>query len=142
MKRPPKHTPEELVEDEDRQATFSRQCEVMKMFCDNAKTYLQLSGAALGLTLTFAHQILHIPETQNIANGWMIAMWICFLVAIISGAFYQYLAVKFLEEYIDWRYFTFWDWLPPGIVYGVMLGSFYGGTIIFTIYAIIRLRYG
>lgn len=110
------------------------------MFSDNAKTYIQLSGAALALTLTFAHEILHVPKDENIANGWMIAMWVCFLVAIIAGAFYQYLAVKFLDAILDWEYESSWDWLEPGIVYGLMLSAFYAGTIIFTVYAIIRLR--
>ena len=30
---------------DDRRATFDRQAKVMKMFSDNAKTYIQLSGA-------------------------------------------------------------------------------------------------
>jgi hypothetical protein len=124
----------------DRQATFDRQQKIMSMFSDNAKTYIQLSGAALALTLTFAHEILHVPKDENIANGWMIAMWVCFLVAIIAGAFYQYLAVKFLDAILDWEYESSWDWLEPGIVYGLMLGAFYAGTIIFTVYAILRLR--
>jgi hypothetical protein len=68
-------------------------------------------------------------------------MWVCFLVAIIAGAFYQYLAVKLLEETVDWQAYEVWKWLEPGLVYGVMLASFYGGTIIFTIYAIIRFRH-
>jgi hypothetical protein len=126
--------------EEDRQATFDRQQKIMSMFSDNAKTYIQLSGAALALTLTFAHEILHVPKDENIANGWMIAMWVCFLVAIIAGAFYQYLAVKFLDAILDWEYESIWDWLEPGIVYGLMLGAFYAGTIIFTVYAILRLR--
>lgn len=120
---------------------FDHQHKIMSMFSDNAKTYVQLSGAALALTLTFAHEILHIPKEQNIADGWMIAMWICFLLAIITGAFYQYLAVKFLERSIDAQSYDIWNWLQPGRVYGVMLGAFYGGTIIFTIDAILRLRH-
>lgn len=109
------------------------------MFSDNAKTYIQLSGAALALTLTFAHEILHIPKDQNIADVWMVAMWGCFLLAILAGAFYQYLAVKYLEASIDWGHSDAWSWLQPGNVYAVMLGAFYGGTIIFTIYGIVRL---
>jgi hypothetical protein len=120
---------------------FDQQHKIMSMFSDNVKTYVQLSGAALALTLTFAREILHIPKDQNIADGWMIAMWICFLVAIISGAFYQYLAVKFLERSIDAGSYDLWDWIQPGTMYGVMLAAFYGGTIIFTIYAILRLRH-
>jgi hypothetical protein len=125
---------------EERKATFERQQQIMKMFSDNTKTYIQLSGTALALTVTFAHEILHIPTNQNIADPWMVAMWVCFLIAIIAGAFYQYLAVTYLATTIDWSHTTFWDWLEPGIAYGVMLVAFYGGTIIFTFYAICRLR--
>lgn len=128
--------------DQERQATFDRQQKVMSMFSDNAKTYIQLSGAALALTLTFAHEILHIPKDQNVADGWMIAMWACFLLTIVSGAFYQYLAVKYLEGCIDWEHDTSWDWLQPGWIYGAMLGAFYGGAIVFTVYAVSRLARG
>ena len=75
---------------------FGSQQKIMKMFCDNAKVYIQLSGAALALTLTFAREILHIPADRNVTDVWMILMWCCFLLAVVSGAFYQYLAVKFL----------------------------------------------
>lgn len=57
------------------------------------------------------------------------------------GRFYQYLAVKYLENIIDWEHSTAWNRLSPGIIYGVMLVAFYGGTTIFTVYAIVRLRY-
>ena len=141
MKKELNQSPDERRTEEDRQATFDRQQKIMAMFSDNAKTYIQLSGAALALTLTFAHEILHIPKDQNIVNGWMIGMWVCFLITIIAGAFYQYLAVKLLEKAIDWQAYEAWDWLQPGTVYGVMLAAFYGGAILFTIYAIIGLRH-
>ena len=118
---------------------FDREQKVMSMFCDNAKTYIQLSSAALALTLTFARQILHVPDNKNIANVWMILMWSCFLLAVVSGAFYQYLAVKYLERHVNWEFYEAWEWLQAGTVYGVMLAAFYGGALIFTVYAIIRL---
>ncbi len=62
----PRSPSRELVTKEEQQATFDRQLAVLKMFSDNAETYIQLSGAALGLTLTFAHKIIHIPEDQPI----------------------------------------------------------------------------
>jgi hypothetical protein len=127
---------------DERRTTFDRQKSVMQMYSDNAKTYIQLSGAALGLTLTFSDKILHLPSTANIATGWMIAVWLCFLLTIIAGAFYQYLAVKYLEKFLDWEYDKTWDWLDPGNVYGLMLLTFYGGTIVFTIYAIVRIKCG
>jgi hypothetical protein len=76
--------------EEECRATFDRKQKIMSMFSDKAKTYIQLSGAALALTLTFAHEILRIPKDQKVADGWMSLMWSCFLLTIISGAFYQY----------------------------------------------------
>ena len=65
----------------------------MTMFTDNAKNYIQLSGAALVLSVTFIHEVLGIRAGDRISvDGWMIAAWIAFLFAILSGAFYQYLA--------------------------------------------------
>ncbi|MEO6804482.1 MAG: hypothetical protein ABI197_14710 [Granulicella sp.] len=99
---------------EKRRYTFARKQQIMAMFSDNAKVYIQLSGTALGLTLTFAHPILRVPAKENIADGWMIAVWICFLTTIITGAFYQYKAVKLLELEIDWQSSDIWGWLQPG----------------------------
>jgi hypothetical protein len=48
-------------------ASFDRQQKIMKMFTDNAKTYIQLSGAALALTVTFAHEILYIPKEIKVS---------------------------------------------------------------------------
>ena len=109
------------------------------MFSDNAKTYIQLSGAALALTLTFAHEIIHIPPDQSIVNGWMIAMWACFLTTVLSGAWYQYMAAKFLEKQLHWEHFDLPERLQAGTPYGIMLASFYGGALIFTVYAAVRL---
>jgi len=128
------------VEKDDRKATFDRRKTVMEMFSDNAKTYIQLSGAALGLTLTFAKSILHIPDTQSIVNGYTIAMWGCFLLAILFGAFYQFLAVKQLDAFLDWEYDERWDKVQPGLIYAGMLVAFYLGSIIFTVYAILQLQ--
>ena len=111
------------------------------MYSNNAKTYIQLSGAALALTLTFADKILRLPATENVATGWMIVVWMCFLLTIIAGAFYQFLATKLLDAYLDWGHDQTWDWLQPGYVYGVMLSSFYAGAVIFTVYAIARIRH-
>ena len=113
----------------------------MRMYTDNAKIYIQLSGAALALTLTFAHEILHIPKEQNIADPWMVLMWACFLFAIILGAFFQYAGTKLVEVAMEEVEYKPWFRLDPGSFYGGMLAAFYGGTVIFTIYAIVRLRH-
>ena len=125
----------------ERQPTFDRQHKIMMMFSNNAKSYIQLSGAGLALTLTFAREVLHIPKDQNIVDIWVIIMWSCFVVAILAGAFYQYLAAKYVEGIIDWEHLEASGWLQAGTIYGVMLAAFYGGTVIFTIYAVLRLRH-
>jgi len=71
----------------------------------------------------------------------MIATWIGFLLTIVSGAFYQYLAAKYLERHLATCSYTGWDWLVIrcGWIYGTMLATFYGGGICFIVQAIIRL---
>jgi len=68
-------------------------------------------------------------------------MWSCFLLAILAGAFYQYLAAKYVEGIIDWERMEVWGWRQAGTIYGVMLAAFYGGTVIFTIYAVLLLKH-
>jgi hypothetical protein len=70
--------PAQQKEARDSDFTFSNEQKLMKMFSDNAKTYIQLSGAALALTLTFAHDILHIPADQSVVDFWMILMCVVF----------------------------------------------------------------
>ena len=123
---------------------FEREYKVMGVFIDNAKTYVQLSAGALLLTITFMHEILGIPREQKLPmDCWMILSWWCFLLAIVSGALYQYFAAKFLEwksgvprSHPSWpRYLIEHPWLP----YGVMLLAFYCGGLCFTIAAVRRL---
>lgn len=135
----PERTAHKPLSDAERHATFERQEKVMKMFSDNAKTYIQLSSAAIALTGTFAHSILQVPKDHIVVDVGMVLMWGCFLIAILAGAFYQYLAVKFLEAVLDWDCAEVWGWVEPGTIYGVMLYAFYGGTTVFTAYAIARL---
>jgi hypothetical protein len=118
---------------------FSANHKMTTMFCANAKTYIQLSGIALVLTLTFAREILHMQS--NLVDVWLILMWSCFLLTVVSGALYQYLAAQSLERYFVWHTPHVWDWLPPGLVYGIMLIAFYGGAFILTIYAIVGLTH-
>src|ERR1041385_6062478 len=78
---------------------FDRECRIMGMFIDNAKTYVQLSTGALLLSVTFMREILAIPkETRLPFDCRLILTWAGFLAAVMCGTYYQYLAVKFLEE--------------------------------------------
>jgi hypothetical protein len=72
----------------------------------------------------------------------LIGSWVAFLIAVGSGAFYQYLAVKYLESISDNPGEE--GILPkslirhPGTIYGIMMLAFYAGAILFTITAIKR----
>lgn len=123
---------------------FDKQCVVMGHFIDNAKAYVQLSAGALVLTVTFLHEVVGVPKGERVGANWcLIASWACFLLAALSGAFYQYLAVKFLElkSGVGRHYYQWLDSLikSPGNVYGVMLMSFYAGGVFFLFEAIRRL---
>ena len=123
---------------------FERECKIMAMFIDNAKSYVQLSAGALLLTITFLHEILGIPKEPKLPTDcWLVISWCSFLLAIVFGALYQYFAAKYLE----WksgipRGHHSWPQLlieHPWPLYGAMLASFYLGGLCFTISAIKRL---
>ncbi|PWU09321.1 MAG: hypothetical protein C5B51_06455 [Terriglobia bacterium] len=64
------------------------------------------------------------------------------LLAILEGATYEYLGVKFLEwkAGVPRSHRNVNEWLiqHPWLMYGVMLGGFYLGTFLFTVAAIQR----
>lgn len=121
---------------------FDREYKVMNMYTDNAKTYIQLSGAALGLSVAFMHQILGVDKDARIKpSPLFLASWIAFLLAIILGALYQYLAAKYMDQFLDDYAPGFWNRLAeqPGWVYGFMLVAFYAGCIAFASGALWKL---
>lgn len=123
---------------------FDREYKVMGLFIVNAKTYVQLSTGALFLSVTFLHEILGIPSEHKLpTDWWLIFCWGGYLVAIVSGASYQYLAVKFLEwksgvprSHRSWPECLIHH---PWPLYGLMLIAFYFGGLCFTIAAVTRL---
>lgn len=122
---------------------FEREYKLSGLFIENAKTYVQLSTGALVLTVTFLHDILGVPKDQKVPTDvWLVLSWISFLVAILSGAYYQYLETKFVEwKSAVVRHHETWPKSlieHPWPVYDVMLVTFYLGTICFTVAAIRR----
>ena len=120
---------------------FDRECQVMDRFIANAKSYIQISSGALVLSVTFLHEIVGIPKDQKVNPGaFLISAWICFLIVILAGASYEYIAVKFLEwkSGVPRTHESWLDWLikHPWPIYGLMLWAFYLGAILFTIAAI------
>jgi hypothetical protein len=124
--------------------SFTMEEKIMPLFIDNAKTYTQISSAALALTITFVRDVLGVKDDEPIIlDRWLIAAWVLLLVAVGSGVYYQYLGVKFLEwksglerSHSSWPVKLIQH---PWPIYGLMLISFYVGMILFAVSAIVRL---
>ena len=121
-----------------------REYKVIGLFIENAKTYVQLSIGALILSVTFLHEVVGAPPNQRLQVPWLlIVSWSFFLMAILTGAFYQYHAVKYIELNSDVGYNPSWNKRldrEPSWLYGGMLIIFVLGAAWFTIGAIILLR--
>jgi hypothetical protein len=124
---------------------FDKEFKVMGLFIDNAKTYTQLSGAAIALSVTFLREVLGIAKDNPISLDWpLVVSWVCFLIAIGAGVSYQYFAVKFLEwkSAVKRHHVS----LPRSLIehpwplYSIMLVTFYAGAVFFTINAIKRFK--
>jgi hypothetical protein len=119
---------------------FNQNESIMKLFIDNAKTYIQLSTGAIVFSVTFIEKIVR-PETKPAITKdfFLIFSWVAFLIAIGFGAYYQYLAVKYLEfmSSSGGAEIKLPKWLTdPGRTYFIMMVAFYLGAILFTITAI------
>lgn len=115
---------------------------IMAAYSDTAKTYSQLSLGALVLSVTFIEKVLNMPVAKA-ATPWLFAAWCCWLLSTISGAFYQYLAVRFLEARgEDWKvlerggHVQLFEWLArhPWPAYALMLTAFGAGSLLFVIF--------
>jgi hypothetical protein len=122
---------------------FSQDESVMKLFIDNAKTYIQLSTGALVLSITFIEKVIKPEGNSAITKDlFLILSWLAFLIAIGFGAFYQYLAVKYLEfkSSSGGAKIKLPTWLTdPGRIYFIMMVAFYLGAILFIVSAIRRM---
>jgi hypothetical protein len=100
---------------------------IMPLYLDTAKTFMNLSSAALLLTIVFREKIVGSQPGTRV-DRLMILSWLCFLLTIGASAFYQYLAVKFLDSLScapgSNQHFEYLV-KDPGNVYGVMLVLFF-----------------
>jgi hypothetical protein len=122
---------------------FNQNETIMKMFIDNAKTFIQLSTGALILPITFIEKVIKPQGSLGITDDiFLILSWLAFLISIGFGAFYQYLAVKYLEfnSISGGAEIKFPKWLTDREkIYLIMIMSFYLGAILFIVSAILRM---
>jgi hypothetical protein len=133
---------------------FEARLELTKAFGDTAKSYIQISSAALALPLLFTQAVLgkDIADHGLGSNSWsLVTAWLCFLMSIAFGLTYQWFSVRRL-----WDDFHEANWTPekssrPGYrktwwvisfskfnlawLWFGMAGSFYLGSILFTWFA-------
>jgi hypothetical protein len=114
---------------------------IMAAYSDTAKTYSQLSLGALVLSVTFIEKVA-ATKVSHALNAALLLAWGGWLIAALSGAFYQYLAVRFLEARgKDWgvliraghpQLFEHWS-RHPWPVYACMLIAFAIGSLAFVV---------
>lgn len=97
--------------------------ELMSLYIDSAKTFLSLSSAALALTVVFREKIVGASPGKPLSRT-MVASWALFLLTATLSAFYQYLAVRFLDIMCKSPAPKSDLWHNPGYVYGSMLCTF------------------
>ena len=123
--------------------SFDQSNEIMSLYIDSAKTFIQLSSGAIVLSVTFVEKLSGSRALKK-RNLLLIASWALFLAAIGFGALYQYCAIKFLDSQSDFPGSP--GIMPeiflrnPGKFYAGMVFSFYAGAILFVTHAILRLR--
>lgn len=134
----------------DASAAFENERKMMAAYVDAARTYSQLSLGALVLSVTFLEKFTATPDTRALAP-WLVTAWICWLISTLSGAFYQYLAARFLEARGEhWGVLArggHTQWFRqlashPWPVYGVMLVTFALGSVSFVVYGMQAARLG
>lgn len=109
--------------------------DVIAMYVDTAKTYMNLSSGALGLTIVFREKIVGAVPGSRVGTL-LVASWVSFLVTIVSSAIYQYFAVKFLDSVscaparIQFAAFLVSN---PGKIYGVMLLAFFVSAVLLVV---------
>ena len=136
---------------------FKARIEVTKAFCDSAKTYIQISSAALALPLLFTQAILgkqvaeeglgYVPYSLRVS-------WLFFALSILCATLYQWLATRRLWDELHLVHRTDQNASEPGYrrtwwifqeeqlrhlnlsaIYGLMVLLFVLGGISFVVFA-------
>ena len=116
--------------------------DIIPLYLESARTYLQLSIALLGLTVVFRERIFG-PETLPRINVSTLLCWGTLLLSIGFNALYQYAAVHFIDAqsaYPGKAFLPSWLVNNPGRAYGAMVVLFYIGSLLFVVPAFSDLR--
>ena len=114
--------------------------DVMKAYCDTAKSYVQIASAGLAAPLVFTQTILgkEVAEKGLGAAGVppsLLVSWSFFLTTVVSGLIYQWLAIRLASNDLDKQESK----VSRSIPYGIMVGSFMAGAFFFVVFAWQRL---
>jgi hypothetical protein len=107
--------------------------EIMKAYCDTAKSYVQIASAAIAAPFVFTQVILGRSVAEaGMKVPWSLAVaWLCFLTTVGSGLVYQWLAIRLAACWLDGEETKFSRSIP----YAVMVASFFGGACSFVVFA-------
>jgi len=135
---------------------FKARTELVKALADSARSYIQISSAALALPLLFSRALLAEGAGKSgfyaLGTTWsLVAACAFFLVAIVCGLFYQWLIVRRLwdklhRDHITAEYAAEWgvakstfapkfEWLDRSWLYGGMVCSFMVGAALLVWFA-------
>ena len=112
---------------------FDQEKSIMTLYIDNAKNYVQLSTGTLMLSVTFMEKVIGASMNRH-PDPCLLLAWAALLLAVLCGALYQYLAVKYLDSLTDKPGSK--GIVPcvlinnPGYVYGVMFILFFVGVLL------------
>ena len=135
---------------------FKSKVDLIRAFCETAKTYIQISSAALALPMLFTQAVLGKEAAERGLRGGgvpcsLILAWISFLLAIAFGLVYQWLAIRLMWDELHRAQITdrniaqpgfrttWWvpqlRWLNRSFPYGCMVAFFYLGAVLFVVFA-------
>ncbi len=108
---------------------------IIPLYVTSAQIFLQLSIGALALSITFREKVLGEKGPISV-EILLVSSWLCYLLAIGASAFYQYLAIKFLDSVSD--HSANIDYFEPLVrapskVYGIMLVFFFLGSVLLVV---------
>lgn len=135
--------------------------DLTKAFGDTAKSYIQISSAALALPIIFTQAILGKDAAEKGLHSvgvpyTLYAAWVCFLLAIAFGLIYQWSSIRRVWDNLHAIQQTDATTTKPGfretwwvphfpnlnlsLFYGAMMGFFFWGAFFFVVFAASLIR--